>query len=239
VKEPAFKTEAALCATFIAWATAGDRARCFAEWDGWDILVVLPGGLQLGIEAKLRLNAEVIAQAAPTRWDFELDGVGPDFRGVLVPEASRVMAGLAQRAGLVVFQPSGWRPGGFCPDLLDYLIPPGHYGDSWVDWNPRQRLELPPVATDAIAGSPCPVTLTHWKLGALAVLAEIEVKGAITTKRMRELGVNPSRWLSCFWLQPAEKRGDWVRGARCPKFDEQHPTAYALAREKAKAAVPA
>ncbi len=87
---------------------------------------------------------------------------------------------------------------------------------------------------DSIAGSPCPVTLTAWKLAALDVLAELATKGAITTKRIRELGVHPGRWTTARWLEPAETRGLWVRGARCPRFDEQHPTAYAAALAKAR-----
>jgi hypothetical protein len=224
--KPAFKTEAELCAAFIAWAT-GHGVRCFAEWAGWDVLAVFPDGRQLGIQAKLRLNAHVILQAAPDSFGFELDRHGPDFRGVLIPKQRDIMHGIAARLGLVVF----WH--GYESRFHPRLIP----DDDWLDWNPRQRHELPPADTDAIAGSPCPVTLTPWKIAALNVLAELETRGTITTKRMRALGVNPSRWLTACWLLPGEKRGDWTRGDRCPKFDEQHPTAYALALQKARDAV--
>lgn len=236
MKEPAFKTEAALCAAFIAWAGQHDGVRCFAEWAGWDILVALPDGLQLGIQAKLRLNAEVIGQAAPDpdRYNLGENVQAPDYRAVLVP-ASNPLAGIAARLGLVVFHPSGWGDG-FTPELLDYRMPSHRHRDPWVDWNPRARHELPATATDSVAGSPCPVTLTHWKLAALDVLAELAVKGVITTKRMRELGVHPGRWTTYRWLEPAETRGDWVRGERCPAFEAQHPTAYAVALEKARAA---
>lgn len=36
--------------------------------------------------------------------------------------------------------------------------------------------------------------------------------------------------------EPAGEKAVWKRGDRCPNFDEQHPTAYALALEKARAA---
>jgi hypothetical protein len=230
-REPEFKTEAAMCAAFIAWV--GHRwpqVKCYAEWAGWDILVVYPEGYQLGIQAKLRLNAEVIGQAAPDHFQWDPRRVGPDYRGILVPTINP-LAGIASRLGLIVF----WHRYG--PDFAPGLTDREDWIDGkWVDWNPGRRHELPPAETDAIAGSPCPVTLTPWKIGALDVLAELAVRGTIQTKRMRELGINPSRWLSYFWLMPGEKRGDWVRGDRCPKFDEQHPTAYALALEKAKKA---
>lgn len=222
-----FKTEAELCAAFIEWIKRHDGMLYFSEWAGWDILVVFPDGAQLGIQAKLRLNAEVILQAHPDRWSWDFPG--PDFRAVLVP-ISNAMSGVADRLGLEVLRPD--HHGGFHPGLdgRDWK----HDG-RWLDWNPSQRHELPDGPTDSIAGSPCPVTLTSWKLAALDVLAEIDVKGTIATKRMRELGVSPSRWLSGHWLE-SEKRGVWKRGPKCPKFDEQHPTAFARALEKARKA---
>lgn len=231
-RAPQFKTEADLCSAFLAWVARRHPAvRAYAEWAGWDILLVYPEGWQLGIQAKLRLNAEVIGQAAPNAYGFDDDHDGPDYRAVLVPGVNP-LSGLAARVGLVVFRP------GYGDVFLPDLTPPSwpHQGERWLDWNPATRHDLPPSPTDSIAGSPCPVTLSTWKLGALAVLAELKVRGTITTKRMRALGVNPSRWLSGCWLEPAATRGLWVRGDRCPKFDEQHPTAFALALEKARAA---
>lgn len=222
-----YDTEAALCAAFIAWVSkTAPGVKCFAEWWGWDILVAYPNGHQIGIQAKLRLNAEVVGQAAPSEWDLDSDTVpGPDYRAVLVPNANGLSA-IAQRLGLVVFHST--YDDRFTPDLRPWV--------GWLDWNPHRRVELPPCATDSIAGSSAPITLTHWKLAALDVLAEIEIKGTITTKRMKALGINPSRWLSCRWLVPAHKRGLWARGDKCHRFDLQHPTAYALALDKARSA---
>jgi hypothetical protein len=232
MKEPTFKTEAALCAAFISWA-AKNGVQCFAEWAGWDILVVLPDGFQIGIQAKLRLNAEVIGQAAPNSFELAREYPGPDYRAVLVP-GSGPLLGIAYRLGLIVFRPHYKGAKDFSPDLNVR----GDWRDGhWLDWNPAKRHEIPATPTDSIAGSPCPVTLTRWKLGALDVLAELAVKGTITAKRIRAIGIDPGRWTTYRWLEPGEKRGDWVRSEKCPKFDEQHPTAYALALEKARAAV--
>lgn len=237
MKPKRFATEADLCASFLRWLKKERHdLRAYAEWAGWDILVAFPEGWQLGIQAKLRLNAEVLLQAAPEfRWGAQV--VGPDFRGVLVPETNP-LSGLAARLGLVVFCPRSGYPrdrDDFFPDVNPkYDLRPGFSEADWLDWNPTQRHGLPPTETDAVAGSPCPVSLTPWKLGALAVLAELEVRGTITTKRMRELGINASRWTTGRWLEPVGERGLWKRGAACPAFDEQHPTAYAHALEKAR-----
>ena len=226
-KSPSFASEVDLCAGFLAWvAKTAPDIRAYAEWGGWDILLVYPEGFQLGIQAKLRLNPEVIGQAAPGYYDDAGDH-GPDFRGILVP-AQTGLSGLAVRLGLVAFAP---RPYFALGEFLPVLRPTwGQARDAvpedWLDWNPKQRHDLPPTLTDSIAGSSAPVSLTPWKLRALAVLAELS-RGPITTKRVRALGVDPRRWLQCHWLMPADERGNWIRGEKCPPFDEQHPTAYA------------
>ncbi len=243
MKPPKFALESDLCAAFLAWLSkAHPDVKAFAEWDGWDILLVYPEGWQIGVQAKLRLNADVILQAAPSVYD---DGiVGPDYRAVLVPDANGY-AQVARLLGLIVFTPRyrdvyhGAPIRDFLPGLRDGLCdgqlssePPA----DWCDWNPTRRHKLPPVPTDAVAGSPCPVTLTPWKLGALDVLAELEVCGTITAKRIRRIGIDPRRWTQNRWIVPGDKRGDWTRGADCPRFDAQHPTAYAEALTKARAA---
>jgi hypothetical protein len=241
-KAPKFDSEAALCAAFIAWLRRDVPAvKWYSEWAGWDILLVLPEGWQIGVQAKIRLNAEVLGQAAPSIYD---DGiVGPDFRAILVPERNG-WSGIAERLGLVAFwayaQPYDYerRKAGEW-DFLPVLCSPRHYevaiAEGWTDWSPVKRHELPAVeSTDSIAGSSAPVTLTPWKLGALRVLAELAVGGTITTKRIRQIGISPARWTTSCWLMPGEKRGDWVRGTKCPRFDEQHPTAFAAALAEVK-----
>ena len=217
-----FATESDLCAAFIAWQQRTcPAATCYAETGGWDILVVYADGVQLGIQAKLRLNAEVVLQATPDwRWDHV--GNGPDYRAVLVPDTNGNSA-LAERLGLIVFRASrDYRDViQFDPDLIS--------GHQWLDWNPAKRHPVPETSTDSVAGSPCPVTLTPWKVKALAVLAALEVGGTVTRERLRRAGVDPRRWFNERWLVPGDVEGEFVRGPACPAFDKQHPSAYAAA----------
>lgn len=60
---------------------------------------------QLAIQAKLRLNADVIGQAAPDSYGFMYDREGPDYLAVLVPGLNP-LAGIASRLGLIVFYAS-------------------------------------------------------------------------------------------------------------------------------------
>src|SRR5580700_7533617 len=98
-KPDRFATEADLCAGFIA-ETTGDW-QAYAETEGWDILLVRRAdGTQIGIQAKLRLNAKVLLQAAEGKWNQEL---GPDYRAILIPSyADNDLGGLAPRCGVTV-----------------------------------------------------------------------------------------------------------------------------------------
>ena len=100
-KPPAFPKETDLCAAFIA-AVPKDWL-CYAETGGWDILLVRRNdGCQIGVEAKLRLNAEVLCQAAEA-W-YQPDQ-GPDYRAVLIPAgANNKLSGLASHCRLTILR---------------------------------------------------------------------------------------------------------------------------------------
>lgn len=233
-KPDVFKTEADLCAAFIVWAK-NHGARCFAEWQGWDILLVLPTGHQVGIQAKLHLNDAVMLQAYPRIEN--IDQASPDFRAVLVPDSTPERGFIAHAIGLLVFEPKFEYPPdihwGRKTEFRGDFVPAIEITRTWPEWSVAERHPIPATDTDSIAGSPCPVTLTPWKMGALSVLAELEVNGEIETRMMRAFGVAPSRWTQGRWIEPV-RRGFWVRGEKCPPFDKQHPSAYAVALEKAR-----
>lgn len=235
---PRFKTEAELCQAFAEWVRTGGGDRepwtVYPETGGFDLLLVDKHGRQLGIEAKLRLNAKVCVQALPSQWS----GLeGPDWRGVLVPKANRDFAQILRLFGLVVFTPY------LACEVRNRLeFSPALYhadmqGFGWYDWNPPKRCELPPLVPDLPAGVPSPVRLTTWKVGALKVLAHLEVHGTITAREVREYGVDPRRFCATDGWLVSRGGGKWARG-NVPAFDQQRPDAYAhaLAEVRAKAA---
>lgn len=225
-----FPTEAALCDAFAEWARAGGNTRrkwtVYPETGGFDLLLVDDEGRQLGIEAKLRMNTKVCTQALPDAWGMEC---GPDWRGILVPSINAELAALMKLLGVLVFTPYQHHSG-FNPSLYQDQV-----YDTWFDWNPQRRCELPPMVPSVPAGVPAPVRLTQWKVGALKVLAHLELHGSITAREVKEYGVDPRRFCSTDgWLTKLGE-GRWARGC-VPAFDEQHPTEYAellrLARER-------
>jgi len=118
--KPAFASEAALCADFSV-AAAAQGWTIYPETSGWDLLLV-KGGTQIGVQAKLRPNLKVLAQAAqPLQWGR----CGPDFLSVLVPDCEGEFRAVAQAAGIMVLWKSrdriysdGWRSVRHYEDLV-------------------------------------------------------------------------------------------------------------------------
>lgn len=233
----AFPNEAALCTCFIDTLRRIDGWTVYPETAGFDILAVYKTRHQLGVEAKMKLNAKVADQILPSEYEC----CGPDFRAVIVPNLTDASHGIArmlhwsfgpalgeeQITGRAAYDDEareradewykdrGWGNDIYCGLNLH-----------WHDWNPSERCELPSIVPHVPAGVPAPIRLTPWKIGALKVLADIEIDGFVTTKSVRAHGVDPRRFCaSGGWLE-ALGDGKWGRGS-IPAFDQQHPEAYA------------
>jgi hypothetical protein len=230
VKPLLFKTEADLCDAFIAEVKRRPGWTAYPETEGWDILLSHADGTQVGIQAKLRLNFEVVAQCLEEgRWPQE---IGPDFRAVLVP-AINAGFDVCHAVGITVIYPIqrfatvGERIE-FQPDLDR---------NTWERWhymNPGKRHELPAYVPDVRAGVPGPAQLTKWKISALEVCAVLELRGYVTREDFRHASIDHRRWVEG-WLEPVPNRaGTWRWKDGAARFVDQHPTIYAEIREKVK-----
>lgn len=235
-KQPAYATEAALCADFIDWVKRdngkmqyGVRSpvwTVYAETAGWDILLVGEDGTQVGIEAKLRFNMKVLQQCLPDAWD-EWHDRGPDYRAVLVPDWSSDDAKVCNALGLALLGRNGnrWGETDFRPRILH-----NESGGGWHYWSPGNRCKLPEFVPDVQAGCPAPLQLTTWKIAALRITATLEVRGHVTRQDFKALSIDPRRWTGPGgWLVPKSDRmqdaGQYVRGPALD-FDKQHPDVY-------------
>jgi hypothetical protein len=219
-----YQSEADLCKAFIAWAEP-QGWKAYAETAGWDVLLVADDGEQFGVQAKLRFNAKLLQQVLPA----EYDKAGPDRRGILLPAYDSAVREVCDYLGIHYFHPEfNTRHGAFMP------LP--KYCDH--QWSAPKRCELPEYVPDVVAGASAPVQLTRWKVAALRVCAILEIEGCITSKRIREFGIDPRRWTNpaMRWLKPVHmKHGVYERGERLD-FDRQHPVVYSQILEEAKAA---
>lgn len=250
MKSIPFESEAELVAAFVADVQAqnerferhnagcapGQRRRpiwtVYPETAGWDLLLVDSSGVQIGIEAKLSLNAKVICQALPDhRWSNE---AGPDYRAVLVPsdKVQGNMHPIAAAVGLTILtvrREAGWR------DRVDVWVRPqmlpDESGDSWslndwFSWLPAKRCSLPDYVPDVQGGKPAPVALTAWKVKAIKLMILLDRRGGVTRADMKHLGISPTRWTDAYngFLTPDRIKGQYVRCARTPDLRAQHPT---------------
>ncbi len=226
-----------MCEAFIAWASR-HHWTAYPETAGWDIVLVRPNGIQIGVQAKLRFNMKVLAQTLPKHWGD--DAIGPDYRAILVG-AKTDTAAVCEHLGIACFcpqhRPSG-RPQEFGGDTaiidLDRATTFWRYGPAWFDWNPERRIELPDYVPDVPAGASAPVQLTPWKIGALRLIAILEIRGYLTRADFREYGINPTRWTVHYrpesaWLLKGQVHGQWIRGPALD-FERQHPDVYAMIR---------
>lgn len=245
-----FKTEAALCAAFLTCVSSEWVA--YPETCGFDIVLAhKETGAQIGIEAKLTLNAKVLVQVTEGR---EREWRGPDFRAVLVGKVVAENATLARRLGLKILtvgprkNPKGYSyctPRGYpksdwvvdggrdwLPDFSDYKL---HRGlswwsrDDWEDEAPVERLKLPEYVPQVAAGVPAPVKLTDWMIQAIRMCILVERIEKVSRKHFQTLKLHQSRWSEGRWLEKAEERGFWRAGRNFPaaNFRAAHPVSYA------------
>lgn len=254
--------EADLCAAFMREFNELDGWTCYPETGGFDIVVAHSDGRQIGVEAKLQLNAKVADQILPSDGWHRYRAAGPDYRLVIVRGMSEASAGIAkllEQAGVLVWAPhvgqrrkggQGWEFEAHADfgirdkvRMADTPAVPavhghGHFGVAWFDWNPAERLVLPEVPPSLPAGVPAPIQMTPWKMGAIRVLARLRAQGHITAKEILSEGISPSMWTQR-WLGRGAVRGQWIETAQTPKFDEQHPELFAPAFARAVAAAQA
>lgn len=223
-----FATEADMCARFLCAVEKKGGWTPYAETAGWDILLVRNSdGFQIGIQAKLKLNAEVINQAIESGWIYSTTRPGPDCRAVMVPEnATGALECIANHIGLTVirvFPP--WRDhcDAFRPGLPDEKRQA--WGEEWFECCPTKRHALPEYVPDVPAGDSAPLQLTKWKISAIKIAVTLEQRGFVTRDDFKHHGIDHRRWVPQGWLEA--NSGRYVRGQAMPDFKAQHPKVYA------------
>jgi hypothetical protein len=249
-----FRTEKDLCACFIEIIKRRPDLKqprnewvVYPETGGFDILLVRKSdGFQIGIEAKLRLNAKVVAQSLPDKYDH---GVGPDFRAILVPHksANADLKAICDYIGVTIItldliklnpvvydfmtargEPIPGPKYRVSPDLPDEDRKLSYLGmDRWHDWCPIHRITLPDYVPDCDAGCPSPLRLTDWKIRAIKIAVLLERFGSVTRTDFKDLKIDERRWTQgTGWLRLGDHRGVYLRGEQLPDFKMQHPKNY-------------
>lgn len=226
-----FASEAEMCTLFISIATGEVSNGYRVRPTGWkaypevwgDILMVREDGFQIGIEAKLRLNDDVITQAIEGGTSY-VTQPGPDCRAVLVPHGtgSALHRLACQRFGIQVITITA-EPEPHQPLVYPELPRPGHwFGEGmWPEMLPTQRVALPAFIPDVVAGRPAPLQLTAWKIKAIKVACLLERRGWLCRQDFKHLQIDHRSFLDGGWLTVVD--GAWRRGPAWPDFRRQHP----------------
>ena len=217
-----FTKETDLCAAFLA--ALPDSWTAYPETGGFDILLVRQvDGFQIGVQAKLRLNAKVIRQAVEEGGP-SVTGPGPDCRAVLVPKgaAGADMAEIGRLLGITTLVLPGERHLPFTPALPRPKQDAG--SRTWFEWAPTQRVGLPDHVPDVAAGRPAPIRLTAWKIRAIRIAVTLEQRGFVMREDFRHHKVDMRRWVAprSGWL--VQQQAGWSKGPRLPDFKAQHPS---------------
>lgn len=245
VERESIKQESELCDLFIREFNAIAGWTCYPEAAGFDVLVVHAGGRQIGVEAKLALNAKVADQILPSFGDEFHGRPGPDHRLVIVSKITDASAGIAKmlsRLGVKVLLPrQQWLQTGYewtfdlNSQLLCYETGSSHFGhERLFDWSPEERCRVPSIVETRPAGVPSPISLTPWKESALKIVALMRTQGFVTIKQIASFGISTTKWIQPSgekpaWLAKGAVRGQWVETHYMPAFDRLHPEMYELA----------
>lgn len=218
-----YKTEAEMCAAFMARAD-NYMWKFYPETGGWDFLAVREtDGIQVGFEAKLRPNVTLIRQMVQRMGRVQT----PDYAACLIGARNDDL----------------WTIGGALGFGVYFATDADHERGDHIEFHLSMArrlsgpmIEIPKYTSDAIAGSPSPTPLSGWKIMALRAMVAYELNGHVTRA---DLGAPVKQATSFFYnyLEPASK-GARVPGLAVQRAPAHHPSAYAEIRREMEGVAP-
>lgn len=200
-----YKLESELCDTLTKYARANGW-KVYPETSGWDLL--LAKDIQMGIQAKLKDNIDVIAQALEA---------GPHVRAVLVPRASREFRKVANACGIFVIEglirkrdTAGRRY--WTKEINTEL---DSYRQKHLN-SPKKLCWLPDVEINVPAGVKSPKSITEWKVKAVKLCFKLNEKGYLTSKDFQEAKLSITIWKIKWLVDSGKKDGKLTRYVKNP-----------------------
>jgi len=253
------KPESDLCEWFMA-AAREKGWTCYPETSDWDILLVRDD-IQVGVQAKMTPNVKLLKQCLPDRlrWSTSMLAhpekfrgyvTGPNFRVALVPLKGKAKSlenfeFVAKTLGIWVVEKNNLKSKKM-NERYDFgigILEDQKHMDSH-DWKPMKKCWIPDVVPDVEAGVKSPVSLTRWKQSAMRLIARARVRGYVTSKDAKELGVSMERFVARFsanhepWMKFVGKQGRFhkyaLQGEDPERPDLQMPEAYKFFLEEAR-----
>jgi len=211
-KKPRFKNpyklENELCDVLIKYARANGW-KIYPETSGWDVLIVKD--IQIGIQAKLKDNIDVLAQAIEGKQSAGVNpkwaNPAPNIRAVLVPRASREFKNVANALGVFVIEglvkkrDSAGRKY-WSKEISDL----DKYKKKHLT-SPIKLCWIPDVEINVPAGVKSPKSITEWKIKAVKLCFKLNKKGYLTSKDFTEAKLSITIWKIKWLIDSGKKDG--------------------------------
>ncbi len=169
--------------------------KAYVETSDFDVLLIagpeskgFKDGDQIGIQAKLRDNVDVLAQSLPKR-----HGARPHYYAVLVPSCSESFARVAARLEIGVICGIGLNETRHWERLFGRM--------RWKRQEEGARCWVPDCEVEGMRGGrKGPQQITKWKMAAIKLCLLAEEQGFITSREFREMGISMDVWVKKRWL---------------------------------------
>lgn len=218
-KKPRFKNpydlESELCDTLAAYARSHGWL-VYPETSGWDLLLVKD--IQIGIQAKLKDNVDVLSQALPA---------GPNVRAVLVPRASKEFRKVANALGIFIIEGLVKKKDSLGRKYWTREIK--NSLDSYTKKHltyPRNACWVPDVVVNVPAGVKSPRLVTEWKMKAVKLCLKLNECGYVTSKDFKNAGLSMIIWKMKWLTDSGKKDGKLIKYVKRLKVklpDELYP----------------
>lgn len=257
MSEERYGTESDLCQVLMERASM-DGWVPYPEIEDWDVVLVR-GGIQVGIQAKLRFNTKVVSQALrglPGIDENQRRHRGPHYRAIAIP-LKKTSADDAYRVGrmcrLLVIDMHRSPDLGFFAGWRHVTRDPLQWRNARVNWRyyrwrPDETLWIPPAVPDIPAGVQSPRTVGRWQIAACWMEMQYRERGYVSLVDAREAiklfegDWRPHTMLARYW-QCIGKQDGRAGAQRCRKWhmnswqrenppSVQYPEAWAMIGEE-------
>lgn len=228
-----YKSEHELCDVLIQHAKENGWS-VYPETSGFDILLVKD--IQIGVQAKLKDNLEVLAQSVEycsfynKHSDFVFTTPEPDLHAVLVPRSSKDFQKVARALGIYVIHgaiPKWDFTTGKCEWIkaIEPYTSLDKYNKKYLT-NSKKKCWVPEIQISVPAGVKSPKLVTEWKIKAIRLCIKLKQNGYLTSKDFKDEKVNMTLWVNKWIINSGEKIGKLVKYIKAPNAklpDELYP----------------
>lgn len=214
-----YNSENELCNIFIEYAKKNNW-RVFPETSNFDILIV-KNNFQVGIQAKLKPNIDVIAQSLDHSHEKS-----PNIKAILVPQATRKFKLVCKALKIYVIEgvikKCKVENNGKKINIKVYwdkeikTILPNENNKYYLRIS-KNKCWIPDVEINTPAGVKSPKRITEWKVKAVKICIKLNEKKFLTSMDFKLANLSMIIWRSKKWIiDSGEREGRMIKYIKNP-----------------------